>query len=87
MQTQRRDGHQPLDQASRLGLQVHQKQMSTFTVHIHHTVDKSPRKAERHRITQRIRCERNLTVLHFIAVKCRTHSNVKKHKSRRSSAG
>ena len=51
----------------------------------------APRKAERHRITQRIRRERNLTSclsLTFQRVKCRTHSNVKKHKpSRRSAAG
>jgi len=35
MQTQRRGGRQPSDQANRLGLRVHQKEMAT-TVHIHH---------------------------------------------------
>jgi len=35
MQTQRRGGRQPSDQANRLGLRVRQKEMAA-TVHIHH---------------------------------------------------
>ena len=35
MQTQRRGGRQPLDQANRLGLRVCRKEMAAI-VHIHH---------------------------------------------------
>ena len=49
MQTQRRGGHQPSDQANRHGLRVRQKEMAA-TVHIHHRhlLLLSPKAADTH---------------------------------------